>query len=488
MPFQYVSFQRPPPRHLSYAEKISIAPSITNDLRDEVFCPEGDAGVSLCVAWILLKKSRRRCSRDEAQECTAGYDSNENRTNQPSISESQSIDFVIIKREDNISWTGPQTAWKNVTISSPSRKEVQDAVKTMTGDDEDGQEITHSSFRVAMWVDEPMASSLGSDGKRPNKKSKHTPKIDLHHVLPLDPYAACQKTHQGETVHVSVLTPPIEVDDKPASKSSCKLTENSRLLGVPPFNARAPSRQPTYIEIMEQNGYELDKHIWDASIPMKSLLSSKRPIFPTDRSQQIIKDIEDILYNPKKDLITIELGSGTGSLSLYLYELLREHQKSADEITRNVEMIVTDLESSLEFTNRNVSLHIQDEHPSCQLHSIGLDWYSEDLPTSLEALISSHPSSSILILASDCSYNPDTYDAFTSLLSRLFKKYHKRVRCLVSKKHRHEDEIQLWEQLKQKQLKADLIDGIDFRREEDGYDITMEESLGNWGIYSLSQP
>lgn len=160
-----------------------------------------------------------------------------------------------------------------------------------------------------------------------------------------------------------------------------------------------------------------------------------------------------------------------------------------------------------------------------------LDWFDADLPRELRDALSEsrpdppqdnnsgeRPASSarrrpdLLILASDCSYNPDTYDAFCAVLRRLFTLYAPAStgktqgsaqpsgpRCLglVSKKHRHEDEGRLWEVLRSTpvaaggeqpvRLEATLLDGWPgpgFDHDADGDEGDDDE--GKWGIFAVS--
>lgn len=76
---------------------------------------------------------------------------------------------------------------------------------------------------------------------------------------------------------------------------------------------------------------------------MKALLSNRQAVSPGCSDKQIVKDIGHVLYDSDADLVTIELGSGTGSLSLYLYELLKDFANSRNDTARKVNMVVTDL-------------------------------------------------------------------------------------------------------------------------------------------------
>lgn len=171
------------------------------------------------------------------------------------------------------------------------------------------------------------------------------------------------------------------------------------------------------------------------------------------------------------------------------------------------------LENSVDFTRSNILLNGLGErspqagkgdtyaaaedtemeltHPSLRISTMPLDWYSKKLPARLTDFLNRNgPSINLLILASDCSYNPDTYDAFASLLVNLFAAASGEVCCLLSKKHRHVDEKSLWHALESREFRGHLIDGRHYRYSSNEGNSTAsddEDAIGRWGIFAIDK-
>lgn len=493
MPLQYLSFQRPPPRQIKECEQITISPLITNDLRDEAYAAE-EGEVEIRVAWVCIgnAKTHERLATYEAAEDAA---------------DAATTKVHIVKREQDIRWTGSECSWKNVKLTAPSRTQMSEAV------------LTEQNYpRLAMWVEAQRQEQRPlTDASRPRKRTKvrsdRVPRSSRSTLeeLSVDPTEASRRSSAGGTVFVPVLTPPIEVRGADASTTTVeKMTRNCRLVRVPATEGADAS----YFEIMEENGYELDKHIWDASFPLMSLLSSGKAILPpatfTTPTSSTVQDIQEEFGDSETEVVILELGSGTGLLSLYIQRWL-EAQVGAG---KNNKIVASDLSDSLQFTRENVDLNVPQEEDEdgdvvpaeeaaaqegnrlvthdkthkqgADFFTIPLDWYDEELPKDLRALLNEGCTSApqtLLILASDCSYNPDTYEAFASLLRRLWDYRTGRVYCLISKKHRHEDEKALWKELQRHGLKHQLIDGHSY----DDDDGEGAGEPGTWGIFGLTR-
>lgn len=156
---------------------------------------------------------------------------------------------------------------------------------------------------------------------------------------------------------------------------------------------------------------------------------------------------------------------------------------------------------------------------------LGLDWFSSGLPPELAAAIEGSykdqgdridaPATPrqphLLVLASDCSYNPDAYPALAGTIKRLLKACRssspdfeasdeRQALCLLAKKHRNSDEQSLWNALLQEGLQATLQQGRhdDYTRHakiageatlvngDAVEDAREEEAIGECGIYCVT--
>ncbi|PWN29738.1 hypothetical protein BDZ90DRAFT_258646 [Jaminaea rosea] len=335
MPFQYIGFQRLPPSSLSPSQSLQVAPLIANDLRDEVFLPEdGEDGVELKLAWVMEK-------HDAAQ----GREG-----------------FVVVKTEQSVQWIGPDSAYRKVDIACPSVKELKKAVQSAT--------LKDAALRLAMWVEviEPPPKSHKRAKKSPQETNAGQ---DVSSCLLIRPTEAVRRSQAGETVFLPVLTPPIKTTGPGSaslSMSPAKLTHVSRLWA---YDSNEDEGQGCFaaIEIEEEIGFELDKHIWDASIPLLSLLMA-----PPDSksSSSVDSDASIIPHGPSR--VIVELGAGTGMLSIGL----------AHSSTPFSRLFASDLAPALELIESNKARNGLTGHGP---EVIELDWFAEQLPASLcEAL------------------------------------------------------------------------------------------------------
>lgn len=63
-----------------------------------------------------------------------------------------------------------------------------------------------------------------------------------------------------------------------------------------------------------------------------------------DEGIRLLKAVKDAIADSTNDLLVLELGSGTGSLSVYLHSMLRFTATPASQ--RNVQIVATDLGKS----------------------------------------------------------------------------------------------------------------------------------------------
>lgn len=491
MVFRYLSFQRAPPSRLIIGGEstISIAPSISNDLRDESYELNGrqqqKGQLDIQVAWILTASSQLRST-------STGHE-------QP---------IRLVKKEESIAWHGSHSAWKNIELTTPSKETLQQAGCT-TGDQS-------WELRLAMWIQQDYGRPTDTQ-RRVMPLSK---KLKTQHLLALakppsqasfgkhlliDPAQATTASSAGKTVFLPVSTPPIELIDPKAASSSTtsapKFAEVSRLWRTESRRGEADTVRDLddWVEIREENGFELDRHVWDASIPLMTYLGDP--------------DKDDALL-PRKDVTVLELGAGTGLLSIWLQRQVAaidkeevhlleksnsdQQDKELDEQTQEqqqatsrskVKFILTDVDSAVPLMNKNIAINHTTEDDGLQIDV--LDWFDTSKLSNLllpNDELDTSPRD-ILVLASDCFYNPSSYEAFASVLKGAFELgAHRRVgriRCLLSKKHRHEEEKTFKSFLQNVGLSLKLAQGQD-----DGPigDVTGDEDtdiIGTWGIYEV---
>lgn len=107
-----------------------------------------------------------------------------------------------------------------------------------------------------------------------------------------------------------------------------------------------------------------------------------------------------------------------------------------------------------------------DLNKAAAVQAVPLDWRStdEELAAWREIHLGAAGTSPDLIIASDCTYNPTYFRPLCGVISRLQKRS---TVCLLAKKHRHQDEEQLWDELARAGLFAKLIAGEDPPREDE---------------------
>ncbi|KAG4438482.1 hypothetical protein IFR05_006050 [Cadophora sp. M221] len=168
------------------------------------------------------------------------------------------------------------------------------------------------------------------------------------------------------------------------------------------------------IQIWEEAGESIARHIWDAGLVLSAYLSFVGKALPTSRPLPQLPALQTILAKP--DLNILELGAGCGIVGITLRQLLPKISQ----------MILTDLPEATSILTHNISLC--SPAPS---HSV-IDW-SAPLPPSIASMQWN------LILVADCTYNPDVVPDLVKTLGRLADG-NKDLMVLLAMKVRHESE------------------------------------------------
>ncbi|WVO13234.1 hypothetical protein L204_100847 [Cryptococcus depauperatus] len=217
------------------------------------------------------------------------------------------------------------------------------------------------------------------------------------------------------------------------------------------------NQQPS-LKIIEQTSFDLDKKVWDSGLALSAWLhehlSDSMTLPPL--GQRILS-----LLTQKERLKVIELGSGTGLVSIAL-SLAHPNQS-----TSRWDITATDLESAMPLMNENLVLnslgivhldHVVDETISSRLSVDAkvLDWdrplpiwVAEDLPQ--------------LIIAADVTYNTSAFPSLLSTLSSLIcppNDSSAHPLLLMAYKERDSGERELWQMLEGQGIDMVKIDEV----------------------------
>lgn len=208
------------------------------------------------------------------------------------------------------------------------------------------------------------------------------------------------------------------------------------------------------------------QHIWDASIHLSSFLARLlRSPGSSPWQSRFAKD-------PPLDVL--ELGSGTGLVSIFFASLLLSSLDVAQQ--KSARLVATDLRQSCFFPlcfhshkahehacldsaqpllvqNISANKHL---YPSIHVESAPCDWTEPFEPLHRPDLV----------LVSDCTYNPSYFADLCRTIASALRAPPRDVGdaardafCLLAKKHRHADEEALWEHLRDALLTYELVAG-----------------------------
>ncbi|KAJ5170464.1 uncharacterized protein N7500_003247 [Penicillium coprophilum] len=185
-------------------------------------------------------------------------------------------------------------------------------------------------------------------------------------------------------------------------------------------------REKVPIQIWEETGNSIARHIWDAGLATVTYLhmicdnvkKSARNDSKKGTEPQIPALERVLSINRDEPLQVVELGAGCGIVGISLATMLP-----------NCSVILTDLPEVEDIVTRNINATQLATMSS--LHYQNLDW--DDPPDEL----CSRPIE--LILVSDCTYNADSLPALVSTLDRLVRTSPLAI-ILVALKRRHDSE------------------------------------------------
>jgi hypothetical protein len=144
-----------------------------------------------------------------------------------------------------------------------------------------------------------------------------------------------------------------------------------------------PLSNDSRLQVWEETGDSIARHVWDASLGFLIYLESALRLRDAETDSDLVKCLQVARSKP---LQVLELGTGCGTVGIAFAQLCKSH------------VVLTDLDDAMEILHRNVkAAHLT---PSSTLQGHVLDWGSD--------LDDSFNSKYDLILVSDCIYNPDS--------------------------------------------------------------------------------
>ncbi|KAF2630800.1 hypothetical protein BU25DRAFT_386972 [Macroventuria anomochaeta] len=172
------------------------------------------------------------------------------------------------------------------------------------------------------------------------------------------------------------------------------------------------------ISVWEETGESIARHLWDAGITLScqmDTLGSKESALATA--------LDFTSRDPSASLGVLELGTGCGIVGMTLASVIP-----------NCDVTLSDLPEAREIVEKNISESVLELRNGSNLSFEELDWDAE-LPAWL-----AHPRAGIkLVLAADCTYNPDSSPALVNTLRRLAA-VHTKLVVAIAMKMRHDSE------------------------------------------------
>ncbi|KAI6286863.1 hypothetical protein MCOR03_004481 [Pyricularia oryzae] len=267
------------------------------------------------------------------------------------------------------------------------------------------------------------------------------------------------------------LVMPIYVELRPSAPAETVALRRLRF-SAPGSDQLVAMRRPVAVEVEEELGESIARHVWDAGVCMTAMVSSMCSVGP-DGKMATLPTMKDIL-TAGDSLSVIEIGCGVGILGIGLATALLRRQRCDDERGGQtsgpspISILMTDLPEARDRAVANIARYDRmNSHGPPQRES-GQDGSEEDravearlIPVDYEDLdwedgrkgifgprVNARPWD--LVMLSDCTYNVDMLPALVETLTAL----HRSVttasasvagpKVLLATKPRHESEKALF--------------------------------------------
>ncbi|KAF8517898.1 putative methyltransferase-domain-containing protein [Hysterangium stoloniferum] len=250
-----------------------------------------------------------------------------------------------------------------------------------------------------------------------------------------------------------VISMPVRLEPLNKSNNIGKQEQIERLYSVP-LNHDGEQRN-VVLCIREQTSFDLDKKIWDSGLALSSWLT--RLIGRSKSSSSLlIKRLDDMLTSSQSTLRIIELGTGSGIVSICLSALIDSFRPSLETL-----VWATDLPSAMELIEHNISTN-KNAYSSINLRPLILDWDSGTLPALINGKVD-------LIVMADVTYNTASFPSLVQTLDRLNQESRSGSEpssddtlptILLAYKQRDSAERDLWGTLKTIGINLVLVDRV----------------------------
>lgn len=184
--------------------------------------------------------------------------------------------------------------------------------------------------------------------------------------------------------------------------------------------------KPGHVELTEQAGETIIRHIWDAGLILSALIANHSiPSFPA------LQDLTDSVFSSfagKRDVKILEVGCGVGILGIITAICFPQCQ-----------VVMTDLMDAESFVNRNINQNLLEyKHLKDNASFRLLDWEERPFPSWTET------EKFELVVMADVTYNTSTFSALTDTLEHLLQTGSKGAKVLCCGKRRHDEEEVFW--------------------------------------------
>ncbi|KAH9987134.1 putative methyltransferase-domain-containing protein [Russula compacta] len=167
--------------------------------------------------------------------------------------------------------------------------------------------------------------------------------------------------------------------------------------------------------IKETVSFDLDKKLWDSGIGLSAWLEDVSASVASQQQQPaIVRELEEKLFG-REECRIIELGAGTGIVSLVLAALRSAHLITSSPHHEDC-ILSTDLPSSMELMSYNIRMNAA-HYPRCPPTALPLDWDEELLPEPVQVVL--ERGGFDLVVMADVTYNTSSFPALLRTLASL---------------------------------------------------------------------